>query len=285
MNFKKISGCILTFLIVSVFLTRVTMGDSFAKDINKTFSLFVYWFIAMFILSVVILGTLYGGQLLTDPQKRKDLIEKRQAAKLAKKYPYKATLYLNGRFRPQIRQNIEKSLDDFLKQADIGYVTGGQCTYKEHMEVERCEIYMHLFSDHPKLPEKIAAVLDDYIKLPKGTVIECAKSMASVGVLAGLTCYLDVSKMEYNEENNNALMAMLDQLKEKLGDSGALYDSWVASFDARTGEDVEPEEDQYRSTIIGLYFYGNDCGEMRRIIEPVVSTGIFADVYRLEQSC
>ncbi|MCR5153447.1 MAG: hypothetical protein K6B75_01235 [Lachnospiraceae bacterium] len=267
---KKLALILIIVVLATVIAVMVITKDNFFKDLDTSLKIGALY-TAM--LMVCLMFMFFMSSFLSS-RKYKNYVERQDDKRLRRKYPYKATVYLNAHFHEELRKDLENILNAIILKMKAGIVTGGKCIYKDTGEVEKCEVYLYLKYDSPKLIEYLTEIMNKYVKVPRGSVIEGPKNMTGVGVLGGLVCCLDVTGLEFDEETSKAYWETIDSISESLGTTGGLYSSWVSdTFD----------EEQKRTTVVHLYYYGTTYREMKEVIEPMISKSIFSDRYRFEQ--
>lgn len=205
--------------------------------------------------------------------------------KKIKKPQKNATLTVNGQYTPVIRKELEEVIDRELKHAKIGEVLGGKNIYKDRMEVDYCEIYLHLNHEAPALTDLLARFFTESMNLPRGSVLQGPKKILQVGSLFGLGLYFNLSKVPDNPEMVEEFKKLAKKIRESLDGIVSIYCSWIASNDVNYGDSEEDHAAylQNNPTIIAYYIYGRDYAEMKSIIEPLVKDSPFSDVCRIEK--
>ena len=185
-----------------------------------------------------------------------------------------ATLTLNGKFLPELRRKFEKGIDDMLRHFKIGVVIGGECIYKERMEVDHCEIHLSLRYDASGFIQDIAAHMDKIFRIPRGSLLQGPHGFCPLGHKAGLALYLDITNIPvegFQEKYNSMLSSIAEAFKEK---------DWLAEiWEAK--RNVSFELDDIHPHMVGIYYYSDDYDDMKSAIEPIVKETIFAEAYKI----
>lgn len=170
-------------------------------------------------------------------------------------------LTLTMRLEPETQESVaafihrrleEEKLGRLSLEEGSGYMTAGDG------EITGCDF--DIFSGRPDR-KKVAAIqknLNGIAFLPKGSYLRWRNGKYPVGSAAMLAVYLTVHCPD------------IDALIAKLCD--ALHDRGLCFFSSYSGE-----------TKTALYFYGRDCGEMRRTVSEILQSEGLAQDCRLEQ--
>jgi hypothetical protein len=181
------------------------------------------------------------------------------------------TAQLNHRIEPIDRGDLyEDPLDEMLKAAGLGEVTGGGTAMQESMEIDYVDIEIELSGDDsgPDDPvvQRIIAFLEE-AGAPKGSKIINHDGDATVGFgqCEGLGLYLNGSDLPdavYEAEDINIVLEELNALLEG-----------VSSFDAYW-------EGSHESA---LYAYGASFAAIKAIIAPYVAKHPLCQLARIVQ--
>jgi hypothetical protein len=177
------------------------------------------------------------------------------------------TAQLNARLMPIDRGDFEDPLDEFLKERNLGEVTGGGTQLAdEPAGIEYCDIEIEL---NAPSEASIAALVEclESLGAPKGSKLHLPTGdPISFGINEGLAMFLDgitLPAAVYETSDVNQLIASANERLARGG--GRFFSHWQGS----------------RET--GLYFYGPSFEAMRSALEPLVSTYPLCQGARIEQ--
>ena len=161
---------------------------------------------------------------------------------------------LNARLRPLDRGEVyEDPLDELLKGASLGTVTGGGTHLGPTGEPLKADLEIELTDRSPGTVEKILTVLER-LGAPKGSSARLGDAEpVRFGATEGVGLYLngtDLPEEVYRDNDVNQLIADLD---DTLGDAGQLQSHWEG-----------PRE-------TALYYYGPSASAIKERIASVTA--------------
>ena len=163
---------------------------------------------------------------------------------------------LNAKLQPMHRGEIfEDPLDEALRKASLGSVTGGGTQLAKTREIECCDIEIEVSTASEGVATSIIEVLER-LGAPKGSklILESQDREIPFGSNEGLAVYLngvDLPKETYKECDSNFVYSEFDRLLEGIGQ---VYSYWQG-----------PEETAF-------YMYGNSFVTMRDRLDEFIST-------------
>ena len=175
------------------------------------------------------------------------------------------TLYLNARFQPMHRHDLEDALDELLEKTDIGYVDGGGTAMFPSGEVKSCDIELALNDMDEKTVAELETIIDE-LGVPKGSALlwladDGEKMERPVGRLEGMAVCLNGSELPPEVYESCDINYVIEQLNSRMEGIGQLYSWWEGP----------------QST--ALYFYGQSYEKMSAAIRDFIAE------YPLCQKC
>lgn len=170
---------------------------------------------------------------------------------------------LNAKLQPMHRgEHFEDPLDAVLKKACLGEVSGGGTMQDKTGEIAYCDIEITLSTAPEEAVPIIIATLDE-LGAPKGStlLIESSGIQHALGKAEGLAVYLngtDLPAKTYASCDSNFVYSEFDRL---LAGEGRVLSYWQGP------------------TETALYAYGGSFSELKRRLEPFISS------YPLCQRC
>lgn len=168
------------------------------------------------------------------------------------------TVTLNEKVKPIDRGDVyEDPLDDFLKERNVGEVTGGGTLQEKTGEISCCDIQVTLFGD--EVDKTVIAEIIDKLEdfgAPKGSklFIDGSNEEIPFGKKEGLALYLDgqnLPKEVYEQSDINFVLSEIHRLTN-----------------------TEPDADRFweGEKETALYFYGQSFEQMKVQISEFVNT-------------
>lgn len=176
-------------------------------------------------------------------------------------------LHLNMPLQPMHRHNLEDHIQNVLKQRGLGEVMGGGTMLDDKNGcLQSCDIEIDLVDPSA---ERLDAVVDliNRIGVAKGSSLVCEDSGEEipVGTLEGLAYYSNGTELPQEVYDTCSIDHVIDEMLAAMKGKGAMYSYWEG-----------PEW-----TI--LYFYGESFEEMKKSVEPFVSTYPLCQKCRIER--
>ena len=168
-------------------------------------------------------------------------------------------LYLNARFQPKHRFELEDALQEIFQKNKAGEITGGGTSLKENGEIDSCDIEIEFYEDEKSLEWLVK--LMGAIGIPKGSVLYGVEPPINVGVLGGLAIYLNGTDLSEEIYKNCDINYVIEQLEQVIDGIGRMY--------------------SYRelNEFTALYFYGTSFLAMKEKMDSFISS------YPLRQKC
>lgn len=161
-------------------------------------------------------------------------------------------LNLNAKFQPIDRFDLEDALDELLKKAGKGEVTGGGTTQEASGEIKNCDIEIWL-KDASRENVAWLIKLINAMGVPKGSSLIGDGVSAAVGKQEGLACYLNGRDLPMEVYKSGDINKVIEKLEKAMEGIGMMYSYW--------------EGPKYTA----LYFYGTSYTLMKRSIEPILA--------------
>lgn len=176
---------------------------------------------------------------------------------------------LNDKVMPIDRGEIyEDPLDEFLKERNIGEVTGGGTLQLKSGELKYCDVEVKLDSDDID-NNTIGLIIKKLEELgaPKGSklTIEKAEQKIEFGKKEGLGIYLDGVNLDEEVYKNSDLNFVVSEIKRLIGDKTETVRVWENSEET------------------ALYFYSDSFDNMNDAIKEFVSGYPLCKGARIEQ--
>ena len=176
---------------------------------------------------------------------------------------------LNDKLMPIDRGEIyEDPLDEFLKDKNIGEVTGGGTMQLKSRELEYCDVEIKLDSEEID-DNKIRLIIEKLEELgaPKGSklTIEKTEQKIEFGKKEGLGIYLDGVNLDEEVYKNSDSNFVVSEIKRLTGDTTETVRFW------------ENNEET------ALYFYSDSFANMNESIKEFVNEYPLCKGARIEQ--
>jgi hypothetical protein len=175
---------------------------------------------------------------------------------------------LNARVQPLDRgEFFEDPLDEALRQANIGEVTGGGTQLAdEPAGIAWCEVEIELAEASDNAFQKVISILEN-LKAPKGSKLIDPMSNREYlfGVSDGLALFLNGTDLPAETYATSGINELVEQCIKVLGSDGRLLGNWEGSKE------------------VGLYFYGGSFARMKSALEPIITHHPLCQSCRLEQ--
>ncbi len=174
---------------------------------------------------------------------------------------------LNARVQPIDRgEYYEDPLDDFLREAGLGEMTGGGTQLAEEPDgIAYCEVEMVLSDDGPQAIAAIVAKLEE-VGAPMGsTLLREGQPDMPFGVLEGLGLYINGYDLADEVYASSDINHVIEECARLMPDEDPFRGHWEGS----------------RET--ALYFYGTSFAEMSEAIAPFLASYPLCERARIEQ--
>lgn len=176
---------------------------------------------------------------------------------------------LNDKVMPIDRGEIyEDPLDEFLKNKNIGEVTGGGTMQLKSGELEYCDVEIKLDADEID-DNKIRLIIEKLEELgaPKGSklIIEKTEQKIEFGKKEGLGIYLDGVNLDEEVYENSDSNFVVSEIKRLTGDTTETIRFW------------ENNEET------ALYFYSDSFDNMNESIKEFINEYPLCKGARIEQ--
>lgn len=159
---------------------------------------------------------------------------------------------LNDRAQPLDRGALyEDPLDQVLKRANLGAVTGGGTLVDNGGEVEYCEVEVDEAS--PRSLEIITTVLE-HMGAPKGSLLIVDEREIPFGALEGLAVYLDGTNLPDGVYRDCDVNVVYEEFARLLEGSGTIHSHWEGP------------------TETALYMYGDSFETMCSALAPFLDS-------------
>ncbi|MCP9612161.1 hypothetical protein [Coprobacter tertius] len=175
------------------------------------------------------------------------------------------TLNLNARLQPMHRHILEDKLQEILEKEKLGEVTGGGTLQSSKGgEIVSCDIEIHLNNSSLNNIDRLAE-LTNQLGIPKGSALLSTESKIKVGTLEGLAYYSNGTELTDEVYENCDINHVIEQMETAMEGIGRFYSYW--------------EADEWTA----LYFYGTSFFEMKKRIEPFITSYPLCQKSRIEQ--
>lgn len=174
---------------------------------------------------------------------------------------------LNARVQPVDRGDyFEDPLDDALREAGIGEVTGGGTQLAEEPDgIEFCELEIMVADPSEETLGKITQTLED-LGAPKGSLLQMeGKPDRSFGTHEGFGIFLNGTDLPDEVYANTDVNDVIEKLEACMGDGGAFRGYWQGSQET------------------ALYFYGESFEHMKSATADYVAKTPLCERSRIVQ--
>jgi hypothetical protein len=172
-------------------------------------------------------------------------------------------IQLNDKIMPVDRGDVyEDPLDEFLKSANLGEVTGGGTLQKASGEIKHCDLELQIPGDIN--PSILISKLEE-LGAPKGSLLRMISPdrIIEFGKLEGLAIYLDGENLSASVYQNNDVNEVWSELSRLLSIQTQRY--WEGN------------------AVTAFYFYGESYADMKNLISDFVSNHPLCENAKVEQ--
>jgi hypothetical protein len=150
---------------------------------------------------------------------------------------------------------IEDPLDQALRDAELGEVSGGGTLQAADGEIERADVELSLRRFDAKTLAWLREQLDR-LGVPKGSRIvpPDEQGIESVGRLEGMAVYLNGTELSEETYRDCDIDFVIAECQRLLGDAGRIRSFWEGPRDT------------------ALYFYGEDFARMHALLTPFLAS-------------
>jgi hypothetical protein len=163
---------------------------------------------------------------------------------------------LNARLQPLDRGEIyEDPLDEELRRAELGQVTGGGTALDENGELESCDIEIELAESAEHSFDAVRATLER-LGAPKGSrlVVDAGEWEIPFGFSEGLAVYLNGTDLPDEVYRDSDVNHVYEEFNRLLQGVGAVHSYWEGP------------------TETALYLYGASFEQMRAAIADLMAS-------------